>query len=86
MEPDNRHTNVLGEFIFNQDKWLCRECGYSGLMPETSNTGERDMEEIQFEPVEQETVDTDAGKGMVKYYAYVLLPALIVYYIYIEIV
>lgn len=87
VEPDNRHTNVLGEFIFNQNKWLCRDCGYAGLMPEEAGkTEETDIDEIEFDPVEQETVDTDAGRGMAKYYFYILIPALIIYYIYLKLV
>jgi ribosomal protein S27AE len=86
VEPDNRHTNVLGEFIFNQDKWLCRECGYTGLMPETAGKT-NEFENIEFDPVEQEEkIDTDAGRGMAKYYIYILIPALILYYIYLKLV
>ena len=58
VEPDTRHTNVLGEMIFNPDKWYCRRCDYTGLMP---TEGEKDSEDISFEPVENRKIDTDAG-------------------------
>jgi hypothetical protein len=61
VEPDTRRTNVLGELMFNPDKWLCNECSYTGLMPE----GEPDKE-FDYEPMEQSKIDTDAGKGYLK--------------------
>jgi ribosomal protein S27AE len=61
VEPDTRRTNVLGELMFNPDKWFCNECDYTGLMPE----GRADKE-FEFEPEDQSTVDTDAGKGYLK--------------------
>ncbi|MFB6204788.1 MAG: hypothetical protein ABEJ75_04030 [Candidatus Nanohaloarchaea archaeon] len=67
VEPDTRHTNVLGEMMFNQNKWLCNNCGYTGIMPEGDPQGE-------FEPKEQEPVDTDAGRGYFKYIMYLVIP------------
>jgi ribosomal protein S27AE len=61
VEPDTRHTNVLGDLMFNPDKWLCNECSYTGLMPE----GEID-EEFDYSPQEQSKIDTDAGRGYLK--------------------
>jgi hypothetical protein len=69
VAPDDRHTNVLGEAIFNNNKWLCKDCNYTGLMP----TG-RKTEETEFEPKEQEKLDTDAGKAHFKYFLYIFLP------------
>ena len=61
VEPDTRHTNVLGDLMFNPDKWLCNECSYTGLMPE----GDSD-EKVKYEPQNQEKVDTDAGRGYLR--------------------
>lgn len=78
MAPDDRHTNNLGEMIFNLDQWLCKECGYAGLMPVEDEEG---REEIEFEPKEQETVDTAAGKGLFNYYIKIMIPAMILAYL-----
>lgn len=47
--------------MFNPDKWLCDECSYTGLMPE----GDPD-EEFEYEPQDQEKLDTDAGRGYLR--------------------
>jgi ribosomal protein S27AE len=78
VEPDERHTNNLGEFIFDLNKWLCNECGYSGIMPLEDEEG---REDIDFEPVEQEEVDASAGRGLLKYYTLIMIPSLIVAYL-----
>ena len=48
VEPDFRRTNVLGDMMFNQNKWVCKECGYAGLMPQLSQV-EKDCSEQQPE-------------------------------------
>ena len=75
VEPDTRHTNVLGEMIFNPDKWYCRECDYTGLMPTDEETEEK--EEIDFEPSENRKIDTDAGKAYTKFYIILVIFGLI---------
>lgn len=82
VEPDTRHTNVLGEMLFNQNKWLCNDCGYTGIMPEPSDE-EVEAEEVEFEPSEQPTIDTAAGKAYLKYILYVAVPAVIIYAIFL---
>lgn len=81
VEPDFRRTNVLGEMIFNQNKWLCNDCGYTGLMPE--GDPEQDFEEgedeIEFDEVEQEQIDTEAGEAYFGYYLKILIPATIIF-------
>lgn len=81
VEPDFRRTNMLGEMIFNQNKWVCNECGYTGIMP--SGDPEQDFsegEEIEFEKVEQEqSVDTEAGTAYFRYYVKILIPATIIF-------
>jgi ribosomal protein S27AE len=74
VEPDFRRTNVLGEMIFNQNKWLCNECGYTGIMP----SGEPE-EDTEFEPEEQEKVDGEAGSAYFKYLFYILIPATLLF-------
>ena len=80
VEPDTRHTNVLGEMIFNPDKWYCRECDYTGLMPTDEDTEEGDLpeeEEIRFEPSKNEKIDTDAGKAYTKFYLILIILGLV---------
>lgn len=79
VAPDERHTNNLGEFIFDLDKWLCNKCGYSGIMPLENGEG---REDIDFEPVEQGSIDTSAGKGLLQYYLKILIPAMILAYLF----
>lgn len=89
VEPDTRRTNVLGEMIFNDNKWLCNECGYTGLMPTGDPEEDFDEEEsrTEFEEADgvgdEEGVDTDAGKGYLKYELYVLIPLTVLYIIYL---
>lgn len=71
VEPDTRHTNVLGDMMFNQDKWLCNECGYTGLMP----VG--DPEDTEFEPEEQKSIDTDTGVGYARLFAWISIPVIL---------
>lgn len=87
VEFDTDHTNVIGEMIANQNKWLCNDCGYRGLMPEGDPEEfeeglEKESEELEFDPVEQETVDTTFGNAYFKYFVYISLPAMIVYAIF----
>jgi ribosomal protein S27AE len=74
VEPDFRRTNVLGEMIFNQNKWLCNECGYTGIMP----SGEPE-EDTEFEPEEQEKVDGEAGSAYFRYLFYILIQATLLF-------
>jgi len=71
VEPDTRHTNVLGEMIFNPDKWYCRECDYTGLMPTDEEIEEK--EEIEFEPQKNKKIDTDTGKAYTKFYIILII-------------
>lgn len=85
VEFDTDHTNVIGDIIANQNKWLCNECGYRGLMPEgdPEEYGEDpENEEITFEPEEQETVDRDLGKAYFKYFVYISLPVMLLYILF----
>lgn len=88
VEFDTDHTNVIGEIIANQNQWLCNECGYRGLMPtgdpEEFEEGleEDEGEKIEFDPVEQDTVDTKLGKAYFKYVIYISIPASIIYLIF----
>jgi len=78
VEPDTRHTNVLGEMIFNPDKWYCRECDYTGLMPTEENLEDEEKKEgIEFDPQENKKIDTDAGKAYTKFYIILIVLGLI---------
>jgi predicted nucleic-acid-binding Zn-ribbon protein len=78
VEPDERHTNNLGEVIFDLNKWMCNDCGYTGIMPLEDNECRND---IDFEPVEQGEIDASAGRGLLKYYSKIMIPSLIVAYL-----
>ena len=85
VEFDTDHTNVLGELISNQNQWVCNECGYRGLMPEgdpeefeESLEGE-EGERIEFDRVEQDSVDTALGSAYFKYFMYISTPITIIY-------
>lgn len=88
--PDTSRTNVLGEMMFDNDKWLCNECGYRGIMPEAYEDKEEeveyDEEKIEFEQKDQETVDKNAGKAYFKYVFYIILPLTVLYILYIKII
>lgn len=84
VEPDFRRTNVLGEMMFNANKWICNECGYAGLMPsgEASET-----EDLEFdEGSEHELVDGSAGKAYSIYFVYLFVPATVLFVLYIFLV
>ena len=78
VEPDTRHTNVLGEIIADQNKWYCRECDYAGWMP----AGEKE-DDMEFEQVEQKPIDTDLGRAYTKYLLYVLIPSIVIATVYL---
>lgn len=79
VEPDDRHTNVLGDMLFDQNKWLCNECGYTGLMP----SGET-SEEIEFKDgAEPDSVDSSAGKAYLSFLIYIVIPATLLYMVYL---
>ena len=106
VEFDTDHTNVIGEIIANQNKWLCNECGYRGLMPHLSQDEkdsseqqpeglmrpEEDPEkfeegleqdgEIEFDPVEQENLDTSLGNAYFKYFVYISFPVTALYILF----
>jgi len=87
VEFDTDHTNVIGEIIANQNQWLCNECGYRGLMPEGDpEEFEKGLEEenveVEFDPVEQETVDKSLGSAYFKYFIYISLPITLLYILF----
>jgi len=100
VEPDFRRTNVLGEMIFNQNKWVCNECGYTGIMPsgdpedfeleegseDEETRGQKEEQQIEFEEKSHDTVDQEAGKAYFKYFVYILLPLTILYLLYLRII
>ena len=83
VEFDTDHTNQLGEMIANLNKWKCNECDYKGPMPvRDPETEEEQMDDIEFEPVEQETIDTDWGKAEVKVLMYITIPVTVLTVLY----
>ena len=89
VEPD---TSNRAEVFFsggNPNKWQCNDCGYTGFMPEGDpekdfNSSKEDGEQIEFQPDEEyPREDTGFGIGYLKYLAYISLPILIVYAVYI---
>ena len=82
VEPDNSHTNKLGEIIANQNKWVCRECGYRGLMPEGEPEDVENAEEIEFEPKKQPEIDTDLGRAYFRFFIYISIPLSIGYLLF----
>lgn len=88
--PDTSHTNVLGEMMFDNNKWLCNECGYRGIMPEAPEDKEEEVEyrqdDIEFEKKDQETVDKNAGIAYFKYVFYIILPLTVLYVLYLSFV
>ncbi len=81
VEPDFRRTNVLGEMLFDQNKWLCNECGYTGIMP--AGEASEDIEFDEEEAEDPEVIDTSAGKAYAKYIVYVVIPASLVFVMYL---
>lgn len=83
VEFDTDHTNQLGEMIANLNKWKCNECSYKGPMPVKDPDAEKEqMEEIEFEPVEQKTIDTDWGKAEIKVLIYITIPVTVLTALY----
>lgn len=82
VEPDQRKTNMLGEMIANPDKWVCNECNYTGLMPVGSPEDyEEDIQNIEFDEIEQPAIDTSFGIGYTKYVIYISIPLTVLYII-----
>lgn len=81
VEFDTDHTNQLGEMIANLNKWKCNECDYRGPMPMGDPEKQKEMD-IEFEPVEQEKIDTDLGKAETKLLLYITVPVTILTIIY----
>ena len=85
VEPDTSHSNVLGEMIFNQNKWVCNECGYSGLVPE--GEPEAETEDLEFEAIEQDrSIDSSGGSAYFEYVIYILVPLTLGYMLYLILV
>ena len=88
VEFDTSHTNQLGDFIANLDKWNCNECDYRGHMPMGSPENQEEaFQEIEFEPVEQEKIDTDLGEGEMSILIYITIPVTaltILYYLLVH--
>lgn len=94
VEPDSSNRAEIAFTGGNPNKWSCRECGYTGMMPEHSpsdNEAEHQPEEvnkdqepkIEFEPEEEyPREDLGFGKGYLKYILYISLPATIIYLVY----
>jgi hypothetical protein len=73
--------------IANLNKWKCNECDYKGPMPvKDPEAEEEQMQDIEFEPVEQETIDTDWGKAEVKVLLYITIPATVLTILYYTLV
>jgi ribosomal protein S27AE len=86
VEPDFRHTNMLGEIIADQNKWLCKECDYAGWMPAGDQEEiDEDLDEMEFDPEEQEKIDVDLGRAYTKYFIYITVPAVIIYVLLLKI-
>lgn len=69
--------------IFNQNKWVCNDCGYSGLVPEGEPEGEN-VDELEFEAVEQDqSIDSTGGSAYFQYVIYVLVPLTLGYILYL---
>ena len=81
--PDFRKSNVLGEAVFNNDKWNCSECGYTGLMPEGEASEDMEFEKNthQFEENRSQfdELDVSAGKAYFEYWFYIFLPAVVLF-------
>lgn len=98
VEPDSSNSAEIAFSGGNPNKWSCRKCGYTGMMPEhaEAETGdevpesllnpEEDGEaeqEISFEPNEEyPREDLGFGRGYLKYLLYISLPAVVIYYGY----
>ncbi|QKQ97937.1 hypothetical protein GKQ38_00160 [Candidatus Nanohaloarchaea archaeon] len=83
VEFDTSHTNQLGELIANLNKWKCNECDYRGPMPSGDpEKQEEELEDIEFEPVKQEKIDTDLGEGEIGILQYITIPFLIIAALY----
>lgn len=65
----------------NLNKWKCNECDYRGPMPMGDPEKQKEMD-IEFEPVEQEKIDTDLGKAETKLLLYITVPVTILTIIY----
>lgn len=89
VEPDTSNRAEIAYSGGNPNKWQCNECGYTGLMPEGDPEQDFDVEidednSIDFDPDESyPREDTGFGKGYLKYLIYVLIPAAILYGLYV---
>ncbi len=83
VEPDFRRTNVLGEMIFNQNKWVCNDCGYTGIMPSGEPDEDTEFKDADEESGKNDVVDGSAGRAYVKYISYVFIPLTILYILYL---
>lgn len=82
VEPDFRRTNVLGEMIFNQNKWICNECNYTGIMPSGEPDEDTEFEE-KMRTEKNQPIDGSAGIAYFKYLLYILVPLTALYVTYL---
>jgi ribosomal protein S27AE len=89
VEPD---TSNRAEVYFsggNPNKWKCRECGYTGIMPEGDSEDSieetaEDENSIRFEPEDNyNREDVNFGTAYAKYVLYIALPLMLLATLYI---
>lgn len=99
VNPDFSHTNVLGEMMFDNNKWVCNECDYKGLMPENTQENKdsdksqetkqdknnEEDDDIDFEEKDQKTLDVKSGRAYFRYWAYILFPLTVIYILYLTV-
>jgi ribosomal protein S27AE len=97
VEPDFSDAGYVGGAGGNPNAWECNNCGFTGLMPEqgsspegSENSGEKDSEEesgMEFEPGDDyRRFATNFGRGELKFYLYVMIPAALIYIVYLVLV
>lgn len=83
VEPDTSNGAEVAVSGGNLNRWQCRDCGYTGLMPEGNPNADQDgdgKQDIEFEPKENYSrTYTGFGRGYLKYWIYIGIPALILY-------
>lgn len=88
VKPDDSNAAYIGEAGGNPNSWRCKNCEYTGLMPEGDPDEEAGGEEdIEFNPGENyPREDISFGKAYTKYLVYILLPATILYALYLTLI
>ncbi len=85
VEPDTSRSNVIGMAIGNPDRWVCRKCGYAGIMPTGDPEKGFSDGDLDFEPSEEHTQqDFSTGRAYFKYFFYITLPVLVIYFLYLQ--